>query len=361
MLKYVLGSFLIIIVLCIFLIFFLLENHPTFGGNLKVKPDYKLNYFQDGKFINTSNASEVRGFSKGLKIFWKFIKNNTQTTPKTFIQSKNINIDDIKKNTAIWFGHSSVFLQLEQENILIDPIFSKYAAPFSFVGKKRFSEIPNFINKISFFDKVIISHDHYDHLDKSTIDKIKDRVGMFIVSLGVKNHLLRWGIDESKIQEMEWWESIDILDGKIICTPSQHFSGRALKDRNKSLWASWVIQSKYNIFFSSDSGYNSHFKEIGDKYGPFDLAFIEAGQYNDSWKDIHMLPEESVQVAIDLNTKTFMPIHWGAFTLAMHQWNDSPRRISEESVKKEQAFFIPHLGEIFSINNPIVEDSFWWK
>lgn len=361
MLKYFFIPMVFFIILFVVLVAILLKYHPTFGGNLQTKNNYELEYFNKGQFVNLSNVSEVRGFSKGLKIFWKFIKNNTQTMPETFIKSKQINIDDIKKNTAIWFGHSSAFLQLDTENILIDPVFNKYAAPFPYIGKKRFSEVPDFLNKIAFFDNVIISHDHYDHLDKNTIDIIQDRVGMFIVPLGVKNHLVRWGVNENKIQEMEWWESIDIADGKIICTPSQHFSGRALKDRNKSLWASWVIQSKYTIFFSSDSGYNSHFKEIGNKYGPFDLAFIEAGQYNDSWKDIHMLPEESVQVAIDLNTKTFMPIHWGAFTLAMHPWNDSPKRISEASENKKQSFFIPQIGEIFSIENPTVEDNFWWK
>ncbi|WP_224485572.1 MBL fold metallo-hydrolase [Robertkochia aurantiaca] len=260
-----------------------------------------------------------------------------------------------------WFGHSAFLIEMSERRILIDPMFGDVAAPVSF-GSARFpyqSPIPT--GKVNNIDVVLLSHDHYDHLDYQTILTIDQEVKQYIVPLGVGSHLRAWGIDPGKIEELDWNDHTEFGGIDFTACTSRHFSGRAMTDQDETLWASWVINGNKNrIYFSGDGGYGTHFKEIGDKYGPFDLAMIECGQYNEDWKDIHMMPEQSVQAALDLRSRRTMPIHWGAFRLSVHPWKDPIQRFTEAADDKGVTYIHPLIGERFSISRDF-PGTRWWE
>ncbi|MDH5598785.1 MAG: MBL fold metallo-hydrolase, partial [Cyclobacteriaceae bacterium] len=247
-------------------------------------------------------------------------------------------------------------------NILLDPMFGTYPSPFPYLTKRRFNDsLPLQIKDLPLIDVVVYSHDHYDHLDYGSILKLKDKVKKFLVPLGVGEHLRAWGVDGEKIIEMNWYESIEIKGTSFICTPAQHFSGRGFSDKMSTLWSSWVIKNKNsNLFFSGDSGYFDGFKEIGNKYGPFDICFMECGQYNELWKDIHMFPEETAQAHLDLQGKLLVPIHWGAFSLSVHDWNDPVKRLNKEAQIKGINVYTPEIGEPITFDKK-QEEKEWWN
>ena len=252
-------------------------------------------------------------------------------------------------------------MQIHGMNILIDPIFSEYSSPFSFVGPERFSDFPIFIDDMPNIDIVVISHDHYDHLDYDTTMKMDRKVSKYVVPLGVENHLERWNIDKNKIINMAWWEEININGLTIGCTPARHNSGRSLFNRFSSLWASWVFEDEYyRVFESGDTGFDTHFKDIYDKYKEFDLALIDSGQYDTRWKSNHMVPEESVEAGEILNSKVIMPIHWGAFKLSNHPWDDGVERFTIKADKKNIKYITPKIGETVIYGKDMPSDK-WWK
>jgi L-ascorbate metabolism protein UlaG (beta-lactamase superfamily) len=244
-------------------------------------------------------------------------------------------------------------------------MFGDVPAPHPWLGKHRFSKsLPIEIEKLPQIDAVILSHDHYDHLDYGSITKLKSKVNQFFTPLGVGSHLTEWGIDSSKVKELDWWDEVQYGDFTFACTPAQHFSGRRMGDRGATLWASWVIKTAENsIFFSGDSGYNAHFKEIGEKYGPFDFAMIECGQYNEQWKQIHMMPEQTVLAGIDLKAKLIMPIHWAAFKLAFHTWTDPIERVTKKAKEMNMPIATPMIGEPILIDkqNQFPHSDWWTK
>lgn len=261
---------------------------------------------------------------------------------------------------VIWFGHSTFLLNMNGRIILVDPVFSGSAAPFSFMVK-RFQKPVLELAELPKIDYVIISHDHYDHLDMESIQFFKDKDVTILAPLGVSSHMIGWGIDSQKIVELDWWQSHKDGEFEFVATPAQHFSGRNGIHDNTTLWASWVIKNQsHNIYFSGDSGYDTHFKEIGDKYGPFDLAFLENGQYNEKWKEVHMLPEESVQAYFDLRAKRYFPVHWGMFELAFHSWYEPIVKVNQYSKEKGVNLISPKLGEIIQINDQYLNKA-WWE
>ena len=265
--------------------------------------------------------------------------------------------EDLK---SIWLGHSSFLLNMNGKIILVDPVFSGAASPIPF-SVKRFQKPVLKLNELPEIDFILISHDHYDHLDMESIKFFKEKNTQFIAPLGVGSHMQSWGIEEERIFEKDWWQSHKIEGLEFIATPAQHFSGRSLFDRNHSLWASWVIRSdKHSVYFSGDSGYDVHFKEIGDKYGPFDLAFVENGQYNKKWRAVHLLPEETIQATKDLKAKRMIPVHWGMFELSMHAWYEP----IEESFLRTQAenfqLIAPKIGQMIYLNDSN-EIEKWWE
>lgn len=209
-------------------------------------------------------------------------------------------------------------------------------------------------------DAIVISHDHYDHLDFESVKQLLPHTKKFYTALGVGSHLKRWGVPSSKIVELDWWQNSALENLTLTATPSRHFSGRTFSDRNKTQWASWVIEGKYNkIYFSGDSGYGPHFKSIGQKLGPFDFAMVECGQYNENWSAIHMMPEQSAQVGLDLDAKVIMPIHWGEFDLSLHSWTDPIERVTEAAKNLNQPIIHPRIGLRFEISE--MPDDRWWE
>ena len=346
------------------------QTSPQFGGeisDLKKKKYKKTGHYKDGIFINKTPVNMDMPALKMVSIMIDFIKGNPKGQPNQNIDVLKIDSTTIASNKLInqitWFGHSAILLELDENKILIDPMLGRVTSPLPILGPERYSkELPITIDKLPFIDAVIISHDHYDHLDYESIQKLKKKVNHFYVPLGVDAHLIEWGIDTSKITALDWWETAKVNKVDLVFTPSRHFSGRGLGDRFSTLWGSWILKGKKdNIFFSGDGGYGPHFKEIGNKYGPFDFSMIECGQYNENWADIHMMPEQSAQASKDLNSRMMMPIHWGAFTLSLHDWKDPIERVIKAANDLEIPISTPMIGEPFNWRNEVIISSWWNK
>lgn len=240
------------------------------------------------------------------------------------------------------------------------------ASPVSFAGSKRYEynkDILDLIDKMPAIDGVFISHDHYDHLDYQSILKLDSKVSYFYVPLGVGSHLVRWGVQKGKIIELNWWEEMNFQGLTVALTPSRHFSGRGLFNSNSTLWGGWVILGKdTRLYTSGDGGYGPHFKEIGEKYGAFDITLIEGAQYDKRWADIHMTPEQSVQANIDVNGKNMMLMHWGAFSLAFHGWKEPIERASIEAEKTGINLIAPKIGETIPLGSEVYKSrTSWWE
>jgi L-ascorbate metabolism protein UlaG (beta-lactamase superfamily) len=231
------------------------------------------------------------------------------------------------------------------------------------LGNPRFfKELPIEIEELPVIDMILFSHDHYDHLDYGSVKKLAGKTKQFAVPLGVGAHLEAWGIEKARITELDWWEDFKVQDISLIFTPSRHFSGRGLNNRFSTLWGSWVIIGKEEkLFFSGDGGYGPHFQEIGNRFGPFDFAMLECGQYKENWKEIHMMPEETALAALDLKAKEFMPIHWGAFSLAMHSWTDPVERVLAKSQELGLKIRVPKIGSMIEIKEESQPELYpWW-
>ncbi|WP_246085421.1 MBL fold metallo-hydrolase [Solitalea koreensis] len=266
-----------------------------------------------------------------------------------------------EKPVIIWFGHSSYLMHIKGVNILVDPVFSGSASPMPFLIKAFPGSNAYSVEDLPQIDLLIITHNHYDHLDKKTVKELKHKVNAIYTPLGVGNDLERCIIKEEKITELDWWNSSKMNNEiEIIATPARHFSGRGLK-RGESLWASFVLNIfGYNIYLGGDSGYDTHFKKIGQQYGPFDLAVLECGQYNTAWPFIHMAPEETVQASIDLNAKVLLPVHWAKFALAYHDWDEPIKRITKIAAEKNVDIITPMIGEPVTITEHYT-NSTWWE
>ena len=324
---------------------------------------------KDGLFQNQIETTLMTDFWPSMKIMWEFMKGVPNQEPKNPLPVLLIDTAMVsdKPDTSIsritWFGHSAFLLEINGKNILLDPMLGESPSPIKMLGSKRYSEsLPLEIEQLPHIHAVVISHDHYDHLDYETIEKIKGKVDHFYVPLGVGEHLRYWDIEESKIHEFNWWQSAELNGITFTCAPSRHFSGRGLFDRFETLWASWIIKTdSLSLYFSGDSGYGPHFKEIGEKYGPFDFTMMECGQYNEKWQDIHMMPEETVQAHIDVQGKVLMPIHWGAFTLSLHTWTDPVERSTVKAKELGVDITTPMIGQPIYLNEnqfPIIN---WWE
>ena len=350
----------IILLIIVVGILFLYIN-PIFGGRTskKEKSDYitRAKNYVNYKFVYPVE-DELEGEDADNRV------SNKGKSPKEILPYVKPTINKVLMDevTVTWFGHSTVFIQMHGMNILFDPVFSKRSSPISFVGPKRFSELPITVDELPLIDILIISHDHYDHLDAQSIKKIDNKVRKYIVPLGVDKHLEAWNVDKSKIQSMSWWEELEINGLTIACTPTRHFSNRQIFDVTRTLYASWVLKDEnHQIYESGDGGFGAHFSKIHEKYGDFDLAMMECGQYNTRWHSIHMFPEESVKATNILGAKLSMPIHWGAFVLSNHGWDDSVERFVTASEKSGNQVITPKIGETVYLDKYKNYQEKWWR
>lgn len=320
----------------------------------------------DGEhFVNsipTSMAISIRTLPKLLYKQFCEKKDREPSHPLPIVPfDKEVFVTQDNEVRYIWYGHSVVLLRIQGKNILIDPMLGNNAAPIAPFPIKRFSENTlDIIDQLPTIDLVLLSHDHYDHLDYDSIQKLQSKVKQFYVALGVKRHLVKWNIKPESITEFDWWQQVNFHDINITFTPTRHFSGRGLTDRAKSLWGGWALKTPTeNIWFSGDSGYGPHFEAIGKRLGPFDFAFMECGQYNENWSQIHMFPEESIQAAIDAGVRNMMPVHWAGFALAQHTWTDPVVRFIAAAEKHEFLYNVPQLGTVQKITNQ--NHTAWWQ
>ncbi|HEY8970633.1 MAG TPA: MBL fold metallo-hydrolase, partial [Puia sp.] len=263
--------------------------------------------------------------------------------------------------TIVWFGHSSYFIKLAGLTVLVDPVFCGYASPFPFSTKAFPGTDVYGVDDLPEIDMVVITHDHYDHLDYKTMQRLATKGRHFYTSLGVGSHLEYWGIAASKITELDWWEEVAVENGGMLtAAPARHFSGRGFQ-RGKTLWSSFVLRAGgYSLFLGGDSGYGPHFKIIGERFGPMDLAILECGQYGKDWPAIHMLPEECVVAAGELGAGVLLPVHWGKFSLSLHPWDEPVRRVVRASVAAGIAFATPMIGEPVVIGGQLPQTA-WWE
>ncbi|MDB5029514.1 MBL fold metallo-hydrolase [Mucilaginibacter sp.] len=320
---------------------------------------------KDGKYLNPIPTDEA-GFDKMIPIMRAYATNKAEVVPHK-------NLGPFKTDTSIfttppksglritWVGHSSLLIEIDGRTILTDPVWSQRVSFVQWMGPKRFFRPPIALSDLPPLDAIIVSHDHYDHLDKETIKFFAGTDIPFYCSLGVGQHLEKFGIVKNYITEMDWGDSVMINhDCVITAAPARHFSGRGIFRRNETLWSSFIIKGKkHNIFFGADSGYFPGFKEIGELYGPFDLTILEIGAYGEYWPDIHMGPDNASNAHVALKGKLMMPIHWGTFNLALHDWFEPIEKLQQYAADKKIELFVPEPGKPTEVTGAY--NSGWWK
>jgi L-ascorbate metabolism protein UlaG (beta-lactamase superfamily) len=335
---------------------------PEFGGRPSLAQFDTIKHsqnFRNGQFHNLEPTPMLAENSSWAKVTREyFFSRLPDRKPNKPIPSIKTDLLALPPNDVlVWFGHSSYLLKVDGFVVLVDPVFSGNASPIagttkSFEGTDVFKAVD-----LPHIDLLIITHDHWDHLDYKTIMELSGKVSQTVTGLGVGAHIMKWGLQN--VNELDWKETFQLNNDVIITgTPARHFSGRGFR-RNATLWMSFVLKTRTKkIYIGGDSGYGSHFKSIGTEHSPFDLAILENGQYNDSWKYIHMLPEEVVQAAIDLQAKLVLPVHWGKFMLSLHAWNEPIIRVAKEAEARGVKLIHPMIGEVVHLNTP--ETQRWW-
>lgn len=318
------------------------------------------------KFLNPV-PSELSTGSNMLTLLWKFYTNKEETIPKQkpgpFVTDASIYDKPPASGLRItWIGHSSLLIESDGKRILTDPVWSDRASFSSFIGPKRFFPPPLPLRQLPPLDAIIVSHDHYDHLDKEVIRQLAASTVPFYCSLGVAKYLKEWGVQPGRITELDWTDTVSVgNDLNITAMPARHFSGRSLLNRFETLWSSFVIRTqRHNIFYGADSGWFEGFHEIGSTLGPFDLTMLEIGAYNENWADIHMGPENAARAHLALKGKLMMPIHWGTFNLALHAWKEPVERLLHYAAAQPIELFLPRPGEPTEVTGDAY-NSYWWK
>ncbi len=320
-----------------------------------------------GNVFQNPIPTQQPGGGEMVKILWQYITNKAENSPKKQIGPFNTNtaVYNIAPKSGLritWIGHSSILIEIDGKRILTDPVWGQRASFSQSFGPKRFFNAPLPLHQLPALDAIIISHDHYDHFDESTIRYFADKTVPFYCSLGVGQYLIKWGIAPKRITEMDWGDTAKIdSDCTLTTTPARHFSGRGLTHRSETLWSAFVIKGHtHNIFFGADSGWFDGFADIGDAYGPFDLTMLEIGAYGKYWPDIHMGPDHAANAHLALMGKVMMPIHWGTFNLAPHAWYEPIERLTQIAKEKNITLFAPEPGLPSEVAGEALISG-WWE
>jgi len=343
---------------------------PQFGGELSGQRLARARanpHYRDGAFVNPLPPAAYTADYVWSMFTGQFLGDEVRIPPAP-IPVKRIDPAELKAAPApqglraFWIGHASVYVEIDGVRLLIDPVFSDYASPFD-MGPKRFHPPPIALADLPSIDAVLITHDHYDHLDMRTVQQLARGGARFFVPLGIGAHLERWGIAPDRIHDLEWWQEQTLRGIRIMSTPSRHYSGRRFGDRNATLWTSWsVIGATHRFYVSGDTGYSDHFRTIGERVGPFDLSFFKVGAYGPGapWLDIHMSPEAAVRAHRDVRARRFFPVHWGTFNLAFHNWDEPIKRTVAAAQANQVDLVTPQIGEIVDLDREFVSRP-WWE
>ncbi len=343
----------------------LIFRSPVFGSDPSDKERQVLAQspqFRGGRFHNLSVTPIQVNNSTMVKAMREFYGKRSGAEPRSPVPVMATKVESLTadETTLIWFGHSSYFIRMAGINLLVDPVFSGHASPFPFFAR-AFPGTSHY-RAADFTDigAVLITHDHYDHLDHNTIRGLIPLTRKFYTSLGVGSHLRHWGVPASRITELDWWDSLELTTGlRMTAAPARHFSGRRFK-RFSTLWSSFALEGMSSkLYLGSDSGYDTHFREIGKRFGSFDIALLECGQYNAAWPYIHMTPEETVKAAQDINASVLMPVHWGKFRLAPHSWKDPIERASKAADLSGVKITTPMIGEPLVLGQQLPTRRWW--
>ncbi|GAB5518979.1 MAG: MBL fold metallo-hydrolase [Rhodothermales bacterium] len=317
--------------------------------------------YYDGAF---QNVLPMEYFGASPSLLWTFFTNDTPyRTPEAPLPVVTRTAEDFAEPRAelrvTWLGHSTLLVELDSARVLIDPVWGERASPFSFLGSTRFHAPPLALDDLPPVDAVLISHDHYDHLDLFTVQQLAERVPRWLVPLGLGSHLEYWGIPADRITELDWWDTAEAGGLTLVSTPARHFSGRSLTDRFATLWTGWAILGQtQRVFYSGDTSLTPSFADIGKRYGPFDLTLIESGAYNAAWADVHLGPEQAVAAHQMVRGSVLVPVHWGLFDLAMHSWTEPAERILAAAGPLGIPVALPKPGE--SITTTDFPTERWW-
>lgn len=324
---------------------------------MKNSPNYR-----EGKFLNIEPTSVNPNDVSIFKIVKKMLSRPSTVRPSQEVPHEQTDLKKLGADSPVivWFGHSSYLIVVDDFRVLVDPVFSGNASPSRFFGKAFKGSDTYNAEDFPKIDLLVLTHDHYDHLDWPSIKKLDSKVKQVVTSLGVGAHLEYWGMAPEKITELDWWQKMEVSEKiEITATPSRHFSGRGFK-RAQTLWSSFVLEIMgYRIFIGGDSGYDGSFKKINQRFGSFDLAFLECGQYGKYWPQIHMFPEQTLMAANDLNAEIAFPVHWGKFVLSTHPWNESIKRFAEAAKREKRKFVSPKIGQPFYLNKEFKQEAWW--
>lgn len=321
-------------------------------------------HYADGVFVNTVPTPMMTGSTWTMLWRWGFGgEARHPSVPLLFpaVEAATFAASPASGLRLTWLGHSTVLIEIDGQRVLTDPVFGQRTSPSRWLGPERFFPPPLALVDVPTLDAVVISHDHYDHLDYGSIIALAPVTQKFFVPLGVAAHLKSWGVDPTRIVELDWWESAVHAGLEFTAAPARHFSGRGLTGGNSTQWAAWaIVGDVHRVFFTGDTGYLGEFAEIGERLGPFDASLVEAGAYDELWPDIHLGPENALRVHRDLRAKVLMPVHWGTFNLAFHAWSEPIERLQALAHSAQVKLAQPYPGESFEVSEKL-PNSAWWK
>jgi len=358
---------LLIIVVVIVILLRSTEWLASFGGRVEGARLERAKHspqFADGRFRNPQKSRLLKTSYRELlrrQFFGKEPREPVKPIPIVMRTARDYATPPASGLRATWIGWSTVLVEIDGRRVLTDPIWSERCSPSTLLGPKRFHAPPIALSELPHIDVVVISHDHYDHLDMPTVRTLGARGTHFAVPLGIGANLERWGIAAKQIHELDWNESIDINGLSITATPARHYSGRNPRHPRETLWASWVVKGpQHRFFFSGDTGYTDQFRAIGAQHGPFDLTLIKIGASDPTWSDIHMTPEEAVQTNLDVRGRVMLPVHWATFNLGFHAWRDPADRAVAAARKAGITLIVPKPGAFVEPEAALPPSDAWW-